>query len=409
MAEQHLTEPEIENYRQRQGSNLDRETVAAHLALCKPCFRRVLETANTAVAVNALTEAFFPTVGEEPFHLSSTELHNYATGSAAKADQIICESHVEICEECDAELRLLTHVQAPQKLPRAWSIWGSTPARLAAAIALIGLLTLAVLILWQRSSRSTREESVKSVVPASALPPDYVAPPPAVPASPPVVASLSDNNRELRLDQDGRLTGLDGFDESTQRLVKSTLAGEGLAKPKVLDDLRSAPIKLLGDQSSEVAFQLTGPVGKVITEQRPTLSWRPLSGATSYVVGVFDANFNLVAHSPSLLKTNWTVDVSLQRGQSYSWEVTATKDGKEIKAPVAPTPSAQFKLVEADQMSALSKLKQQKPVSHLALGLSYARFGLVDEAEGEFRQLVNENPDSAVARKLLRTVQAWAR
>jgi hypothetical protein len=134
-----------------------------------------------------------------------------------------------------------------------------------------------------------------------------------------------------------------------------------------------------------------------------------LSGATSYVVGVFDANFNLVAHSPPVSKTKWTVDVPLQRGQSYSWEVTATKDGKEIKSPVAPAPSAQFKLLEADKVNALAKLKQQNPISHLALGLTYARFGLVNEAEAEFRKLLNENPDSAIAKRLLRTVQAWAR
>jgi hypothetical protein len=58
-------------------------------------------------------------------------------------------------------------------------------------------------------------------------------------------------------------------------------------------------------------------------------------------------------------------------------------------------------------MLALSKLKQHQPVSHLALGLTYARFGLVNEAEAEFRKLLNENPDSAIAKRLLRTVQNW--
>jgi hypothetical protein len=370
----------------------------------------VLEPAHSAVAFSALTEAFLPTAAEEPFHLSSADLKNYATGSITEADKIICESHIGICEECDAELRLLTRVHAPRKLPRTWTIWGLTPARLAAVIALIGLLTLVVVVWLQRSTRPIGQESVNNgtpKIPESALPPDYVAPPPAVPSTPPLVASLKDNNREVRLDQDGKVTGLDGFDESTQRLAKSALAGEALAKPKVLDDLSSAPIKLLGDQPSEVAFQLIGPAGKVIIEQRPAFSWRALSGATNYVVGVFDANFNLVAHSPPLSKIKWTVDVPLQRGQVYSWEVTATKDGKEIKAPVAPAPSAEFKLLEADKMNTLSKLKQQKPVSHLALGLTYARFGLVNEAEAEFRKLLNENPDSATAKRLLRTIQNW--
>lgn len=406
---EHLTEQEIENYRRRE-RDPDRQTTAAHLAVCPSCLQRVLEPAHSAVAVSALTEAFLPTTGEEPFHLSSADLKNYAAGSFTEADRIICESHTEICEECYAELRLLTRAQVLHKLPRTRTIWGLKPARLAAAIALIGLLTLAVLVLWQRSSRSTRQESVKNGVPGipeSALPPDYV--PPAAPSNPPVVASLKDNNREISLDQDGKIAGLDGFDESTQRLVKTALAGEGLAKPKVLDDLSSAPIRLLDQRPSEVAFQLLGPSRKVITELRPTFSWRPLSGASSYVVSVFDSNFNRVGQSPPLSRTNWTIDEPLRRGQTYSWEVTATKDGKEIKAPVAPAARAQFKLLEADKVNTLSKLKQQKPVSHLALGLTYARFGLLNEAEAEFRKLGDENPDSAVAKRLLRTVDAWAR
>jgi len=406
---EHLTEQEIENYRRRDGDR-DRQTTAAHLAVCQSCLQRVLEPSHSALAVSALTEAFLPTAGEEPFHLSPSELQNYAAGAITEADKIICESHIEICEECDAELRLLKRVQAQREPPRTWTIRGLTPARLAAALALIGLLTLAVLVLWQRSSRPTRQESVKNGVPGipeSALPPDYVAPTPTVSSGPPVVASLRDNNREISLDQEGKITGVDGFDESTQRLVKSALAGEVLAKPKVLDDLSSAQIKLLDGAPSEIAFQLVGPSGKVITEQRPTLRWRALSGAKSYVVSVFDSSFNRVAQSPSLSRKNWTVGEPLKRGQRYSWEVTATKDGKEIKAPVAPAPRAQFKLLEADKLNTLSKLKQEKPVSHLALGLTYARFGLVSEAEAEFRKLANENPDSATAKRLLRTVQNW--
>jgi hypothetical protein len=218
---------------------------------------------------------------------------------------------------------------------------------------------------------------------------------------------LKDNNREIRLDQEGKVTGLEGFDESSQKMARAALAGESLAKPRVLDDLSPPPIRLLGKAAGEQTFDLIGPARRVITKERPTLRWQPLSGATNYVISIFDNNFNRVATSPPLSKTNWTVDVQLKRGQSYSWEVTAAKDGKQITAPVAPDPRAQFKLLEADKLSALSKLKQQKPVSHLALGLTYARFGLVDEAEDEFRKLVTENPDSALAKKLLRTVQAW--
>ena len=44
--------------------------------------------------------------------------------------------------------------------------------------------------------------------------------------------------------------------------------------------------------------------------------------------------------------------------------------------------------------------------SRLALGVIYARAGLLDEAEREFRALLEENPASATAQKLLRDVRA---
>src|SRR2546423_10831176 len=106
MAE-HLTEQEIELYRRREDSPGNREIAAAHLAVCRPCLERVLDS-DAALAVNALTEALLPSVGDPPFHLSQAELKSYVGGSIAKADQIICESHLEICEQCDEEFHLLS-------------------------------------------------------------------------------------------------------------------------------------------------------------------------------------------------------------------------------------------------------------------------------------------------------------
>jgi Tfp pilus assembly protein PilF len=43
----------------------------------------------------------------------------------------------------------------------------------------------------------------------------------------------------------------------------------------------------------------------------------------------------------------------------------------------------------------------------LARGIIYARAGLLDEAEKEFRLAVQTDPRSDVANKLLRQVQGW--
>lgn len=425
---EHLSGQTIELYRRQQIDAAERQRTDAHLAMCEDCLKRVLNAEHSVLAVNALTEAFLPSVGEEPFHLSDAELTRNITGSLAKADQIICESHLDICVQCKGRMRLLaadhlsrafdTEAQTPKwRFGQPWQAWGlSIPAQVAVAIAVVGFLLLAIVLWRQKPSLSTREESVSNgsrETPTASPPADPAKEATPKPADGPdtstqsVVASLRDNSREIRLNQEGKLTGLEEFDESAQRMVKAALAGESLAKPKVLDDLSSPPIKLLGDPPSEIAFELIGPFGRVIAEERPNFRWRALSGAASYVVSIFDENFNRVARSPALSKTNWTVALPLSRGRAYSWEVTGTKEGTEITAPVAPASRAEFRILEAEKVSALTKLKQQKPVSHLALGLMYARFGLVTEAEGEFRQLVKENPDSATARKVLRTLQEW--
>lgn len=421
---EHLTEQAIEAYRRRDGSPAARQASAAHLAVCADCLDRAMNSEHSVVAFNSLAEAFLPSVAEEPFHLSPAQMKIYVAGVAAKADRIICESHIDICERCNQELRYLsaahepvesqTQAPAKERFARRWPGWKSfTPARVAAVVALFALLVL-VLLLWRR--QSSRDEFARhgpTATPVASLSPapaNEATPKPATEpdtANRSAVVLLKDNGKEIRLDQRGELTGLEGLEESSQTIVKSALVGETLAKPRVLDDLSSPQIKLLGNPPGENVFPLISPLSKVISEARPTLRWRALSGATSYSVSVFDEKFNRVAQSPPLSKPNWTLGVSLQRGRNYSWEVTAVKDAKEITAPVAPAPRAQFKILEAGKLNVLTKLKQRTPVSHLALGLMYARFGLVGEAEGEFRQLVKENPDSSVAKKLLRTVQAW--
>ena len=151
-----------------------------------------------------------------------------------------------------------------------------------------------------------------------------------------------------------------------------------------------------------VAFALTQPVGRVLLSDQATFQWHELAGATGYVVSIFDSNFNKITSSPALRHPSWT-SPQLVRGRTYSWQVTATKDGKEIVSPAPPAPTAKFKILERAKADELSRAKQTN--SHLLLGVLYARDGLLNEAEREFRELARKNPDSSVARNLLRSVQ----
>jgi len=133
--------------------------------------------------------------------------------------------------------------------------------------------------------------------------------------------------------------------------------------------------------------------------------WKPLAGADSYRVEVFDENFNRVAESPQLKTTTWTIRQPLRRGRVYGWQVTATKDGAEIKSPVRPAPDARFKVIDAESSNAIAAAHKQGG-SHLVLGILYAEAGMLPEAEKEFAALLHANPDSSVVRSLLQKVRS---
>jgi hypothetical protein len=140
---------------------------------------------------------------------------------------------------------------------------------------------------------------------------------------------------------------------------------------------------------------------------RPSFEWENLTGATSYRVSVGDVKGHEIAKSEELPadQTRWTPPTSLQRGEIYAWEVEATIDGKKIVSPGRSAPQMKFKILSASSAQELEQLKKAR--SHLALGVFYAREGMVSEAEREFQILVRENPSSSVLKTLFRQIKSW--
>jgi hypothetical protein len=124
------------------------------------------------------------------------------------------------------------------------------------------------------------------------------------------------------------------------------------------------------------------------------------------VVEVYDDQFKLVASSQQLTGRSWTMPQALVRGKVYSWQVKATKDGQEIASPRPPAPQAKFRVLDQARANEIAKAKRAYASSHLTLGLLYAEAGLLREAEQEFRLLRRANPDSDIARNLLRQIQS---
>ena len=71
-----------------------------------------------------------------------------------------------------------------------------------------------------------------------------------------------------------------------------------------------------------------------------------------------------------------------------------------------PAPEAKFLIADSPHFAEIERARRSAGNSHLILGIVYANAGLLDEAQREFQTLLNSNPNSDIARKLLAKVKA---
>ena len=284
-----------------------------------------------------------------------------------------------------------------------------------AALAVV-LLAVFGWLMW-RSARQAEPRQEVVVAPSTQPTPVVVAPTPAEPApSPtpeapaePAVAQLNDAGGQLTLDREGRLTGADALPPAYREMLKEALGGRRIERSSQLKGLSRPASSLMGSETEGGSFSVLDPVGSVLLNDRPTFRWSALEGATAYVVEVYDDAFNLLASSPQLTAHSWAAPQTLPRGKVYSWQVKALKDGQEIKSPRPPAPQAKFRVLDRAKADEIARARRSYPSSHLTLGLLYADAGLLKEAEQELRLLQRANPDSELARNLLRQLQALRR
>jgi hypothetical protein len=428
----HLTAREVEAYRERTMADTARRRADGHLAVCDACMDLILDAGGQSLAAARLSEAFFRP-DDSPFHMSGEDLSLYAKGSVDEADRVVFESHLEMCPECAAackgmgdrsrtgksELRGVKSKpwnRRPGPETRAWL----RSARYVIGTAALLAIFLLVWAIWRSGIESKRAQQAsvgEQAGPAPAQPNASEAggnerlprniEKEGGPPGPSLAPSLKDGDHEVGLDQRGDLVGLGSLPKSEEALIRSALESGQIPKPSVLRELAGAPIKLMDRTTDGVSFKVVSPVKTVIVEDQPEFHWERLAGAASYTVSVFDDNFDMVVKSEPETGTSWRSPIRLKRGEVYSWEVTALKDGKEITAPTAPAPRSQFRVLRSAELAALNDARKREPRSHLALGVVYARMGLVKEVETEFSTLASENPDSAIARKLLAEAKSW--
>jgi hypothetical protein len=274
-----------------------------------------------------------------------------------------------------------------------------------AALLLIALAGWLIRLAFEQkpAPQFANQGATPGVTPSPALAP--------APIAAPLLAQLNDGGGPITLDQQGRLTGLDGLPPAYQQMVKDALTRQRLARPDALAGLNRRGSSLLGADEQGNRFTLRAPAGKVVLTDRPTFNWTPLAGAASYVVEIYDERFSLALRSEALPGTEWTPPRPLTRGKVYAWQVKATKEGREITAPKPPAAQARFRVLAQTQAAEIARARRAYGNTHLTLALLYTQAGLPDLAEAELRALQTANPASVAVRRLqvsLRTLRRFA-
>lgn len=422
---EHLTQKQIEDYSQHRLAAAELLSVGDHVAECEICRRQVEAGMNGDATFFALHGLTF---GEElSAHLTTAQTADFADKNLSGETLQTVTDHLAVCEQCALaveDLRAfrneiapsidrehqptLVPSSAPKKswLTRFGSLFRVSPIPAFGGAALAVVVLVVAWMVW-RTPGQREPEIVAVPTPVSQPTPSEQTPslpPQPEPAS--VVAQINDGGRVLTLDQEGKLSGADDLPAAYKSLVTKALSTQRIEKSSQLQGLTRPPSSLMSSDNQKEQFSVLEPVGNVLLTDKPTFRWSTLDGATGYVVEVYDEQFKLVASSPQLSNPSWTT--TLARGNVYSWQVKAIKEGQEITSPRPPAPQAKFRVLDQTRANEFAKAKRAYG-SHLTLALLYAEAGLLNEAEQELRVVQRSNPKSRLARKLLRQVQALRR
>jgi hypothetical protein len=460
MKSEHLSIEQMSQYHGR--TLVPRELLAVdnHMASCRDCYKLFTRSFSIVPEKSeALKNELQTQISEESFHLNFDEqMAPYVDGKVEEIEREIIESHLALCAQCAEDLHDLQEFkyqlsQASVNEPTSFrqssarekiaSLWAQPTQwrrlRIAAMMLAVAVVAgVAVALLWharfsnQRAKlitpepayRGAQEQSPNINAPAAPAPESVdnssgisaaqnsqgqPLPTPVVRDRQPdaqIVTVLNDGGGQILIDSLGRVSGLESLPVELRQSVKTALTARQLQRPSILAELSTKPGGLLGGSGERDTFALSEPFGKVVESDHPTFRWHPLAGATRYTVTVYDSNLQRVMSSEALAATKWTPTRALARGMTYSWQVSAVRDGKVIISPKPPVANALFRVLGGAESAAIERAKRTHGNSHLAMGVLYWKAGLVDDAEREFQALAQANPDSQMAKRLLRDAQS---
>lgn len=423
---EHLSPKQVEDYSQQQMHASELLSTGDHLEVCEACRRRVENAMNGDSTFFALHAEAFADNDDVSAHLTPEQTADYVDKNLSGESLQMVSDHLSNCEQCllaVEDLRAFRNEIAPSpdreyhpaavpvQTKSAWrerfaSMFrvSPVPAFGGAALAVVLLAAIAWLV-WRTPSESEPQIAV-GPTPSSQPSPSVTVSVPSPQPEPErvVVAQLNDGGRVLALDQGGKLSGADDLPPAYQNLLAKALGSQRIEKSSQLEGLTRPPSSLMGSEDPKDQFVVLAPAGTVLLTDKPAFRWSTMEGLSAYVVEVYDEQFKLVATSPELTEASWTT--TLPRGKVYSWQVKALKEGQEFTSPRPPAPQAKFRILDQAKANEIARARRAHGNSHLTLALLYADAGLLKEAEQELRLLRRANPNSDVARALLRSLQS---
>lgn len=426
---QHLSTLQVKQLCASSLSEDELSAAAQHCAECQSCDQRFVAELKRQRGSAPFTFTLEPEFWFRHDHVDFEQLVALADKSLDQETEEIINIHLSTCETCREDVRsFLTFRDATASDPEishrpeyeathevaANGWWQHLQSRPAYAMAAIVLLAVAVFIGVVALNRrfdpleaSKQDQTNPGIDPSPGISgspaPNVIASPSSVDAA--KVAILNDAGGEVTIDRNGSVTGLEGVSENSRRYVAQAALSEQIEPADVLRRLAGEQSGLRGDDEGRPGFRLLYPARTVVIEDRPVFRWESLPGVSSYQVYLLDADGKQVSQSGELPPTraHWKAPAPLRRGQVFSWVVTALVDGEKVVSPSASAPEMKFAVLSTADTRELSGLK--KSDSHLALGVFYARAGLLHEAEREFQILSKLNPDSELPGRLLQSVR----
>jgi len=188
-------------------------------------------------------------------------------------------------------------------------------------------------------------------------------------------------------------------------VVTQTLNEGRIAPPPSLAELLQ--VDVARGTTTDAAAEPVAPDRVVVSSVRPRFQWHRRSGERS-VVRVFHRNEE-VGHSTELTGDEWKPAFDLQRGDTYSWQVELTSDGKTRVVPAPPQPPAMFIVLDQAQWNQIEQARATTPTDHLRIGVLAARAGLREDAEKELIEASRQPAADARIGALIESLQRWGK